>query len=121
MEYIASASYDDMSLYARYYFYNNYSDIKTNEGEDQLPAVVGVEVTSITPADVTYGVDTYSGYEVSAQIQYADTSVSDLKTEVTLRLARMDDYDHDTREEMESGELEEIPEAKNLFRVISLS
>ena len=58
--------------------------------------------------------DTYSGYEVSAQIQYADTSVSDLKTEVTLRLARMDDYDHDTREEMESGELEEIPEAKSL-------
>ena len=47
--------------------------------------------------------------------------MSDLKTEVTLRLARMDDYDHDTREEMESGELEEIPEAKNLFRVISLS
>ena len=121
LEYIASASYDDMSLYARYYFYNNYSDIKTYEGEDQLPAVVGVEVTSITPADVTYGVDTYSGYEVSARIQYADTSVSDLKTEVTLRLARMDDYDHDTREEMESGELEEIPEAKNLFRVISLS
>ena len=54
----------------------------------------------------------------------ADTDVGGLeylKTEVTLRLARMDDYDHDTREEMESGELEEIPEAKNLFRVISLS
>ena len=40
---------------------------------------------------------------------------------MTLRLARMDDYDHDTREQMDAGELEEIPEAKNLFRVISLS
>ena len=121
LDYIASESYDDMSLYARYYFYNNYSAINTNEGEDQLPAVVGVEITSITPADVTYGSSTYSGYEISAQIQYAETSVSDLKSDVTLRLARMDDYDHDTREQMDAGELEEIPEAKNLFRVISLS
>ena len=105
LNYIPSDAYEDMEVYARFYFYNNYSSIVAEYGEEQLPT----------------GDTTYDGYEVSVEITYGDTQAQDLKTSAVLSIAKMEDYDHDTLTAINDGELEEVPLPKTLMRVIALA
>ncbi len=120
LDYIPSGVYEDMEMYARFYFYNNYSMIVSELGKDQLPTVTDVTIKDTEPADIVYDGQSYSGYKVSVEIAYADTEASDLKTAATLSVAKMDDYDYDTLESIDSGELTETPLPKTLMRVIAL-
>ena len=75
LEYIASASYDDMSLYARYYFYNNYSAIKTNEGEDQLPGTYSLAVDEERTGELVYEVPSgFTDFSIAYLEQFVDDS-----------------------------------------------
>ena len=113
--------YEDMEVYARFYFYNNYSAIKTDLGEDQLPTVKEVTVNNTEEASITYDNQNYDGYKVSVEIAYEDTKAEDLKESAVLSVIKIDDYDYETLKDLNSGELEETPIPKTLMRVIALS
>lgn len=121
LNYIPSDAYEDMEVYARFYFYNNYSSIVAEYGEEQLPTVEDVMVSDVQATQITYGDTTYDGYEVSVEITYGDTQAQDLKTSAVLSIAKMEDYDHDTLTAINNGELEEVPLPKTLMRVIALA
>lgn len=121
LSYIPSDAYEDMEVYARFYFYNNYSSIVAEYGEEQLPCVEDVTVDDVQPAQITYGDTTYDGYEVQVTIAYADTQAPDLKTSAVLSIAKMEDYDYDTLVAINNGTLDEIPLPKTLMRVIALA
>ena len=110
-----------MEVYARFYFYNNYSSIGAEYGEEQLPTVEDVTVSDVQATQITYGDTTYDGYEVSVTITYGETQAQDLKTSAVLSIAKMEDYDHDTLTAINNGELEEVPLPKTLMRVIALA
>ena len=116
-----SDAYEDMEVYARFYFYNNYSSIVAEYGEEQLPIVEDVTVSDVQATQITYGDTTYDGYEVSVTITYGDTQAQDLKTSAVLSIAKMEDYDHDTLTAINNGELGEVPLPKTLMRVIALA
>ena len=84
LNYIPSDAYEDMEVYARFYFYNNYSSIVAEYGEEQLPTVEDVTVSDVQATQITYGDTTYDGYEVSVEITYGDTQAQDLKTSAVL-------------------------------------
>lgn len=121
LNYVPSDAYEDMEVYARFYFYNNYSVIKTDLGEDQLPTVKEVTVNNTEEASVTYDNQNYDGYKISVEITYEDTKAEDLKESAVLSVIKIDDYDYETLKELNSGELEETPMPKTLMRVIALS
>ena len=121
LNYIPSDAYEDMEVYARFYFYNNYSSIVAEYGEEQLPTVEDVTVSDVQATQITYGDTTYDGYEVSVTITYGETQAQDLKTSAVLSIAKMEDYDHDTLTAINNGELEEVPLPKTLMRVIALA
>lgn len=120
LNYIPSAAYEDMEQYARFYFYNNYSMIVSQLGEEQLPCVKDVTVNNVQSSTITYDGQSYDGYLIEVDIAYEDTEASDLKTNATLSIAKMDDYDYDTLESINNGELTETPLPKTLMRVIAL-
>lgn len=120
LNYIASNSYEDMAVYARFYYNNNYSMIVAEQGKDQLPSVSNITVESCESSDVSYNGTAYSGYQIRVKLEYADTKVSDLKTEATLSVALMDDYDYETLQQLNEGSLSEA-QSKNLMRVIALA
>ena len=105
LNYIPSDAYEDMEVYARFYFYNNYSSIVAEYGEEQLPTVEDVTVSDVQATQITYG----------------ETQAQDLKTSAVLSIAKMEDYDHDTLTAINNGELEEVPLPKTLMRVIALA
>ncbi len=121
LNYIPSDAYEDMEVYARFYFYNNYSAIVAELGEEQLPCVKEVVINDTQPSEITYGDTVYQGYEISVGITYEDTKAADLKTSAVLSVAKMDDYDYTTLTALNNGELEETPMPKTLMRVIALS
>ncbi len=120
LNYIPSGAYEDMEQYARFYFYNNYSMIVSQLGEEQLPCVKDVTVNDVQTSTITYDGQSYDGYLIEVDIAYEDTEASDLKTNATLSIAKMDDYDYDTLESINNGELTETPLPKTLMRVIAL-
>lgn len=119
LDYIPSASVEAFSEYAKYYYYNNYAQILTNEGKAALPQVVNVKLTDMAPAKVSYLDKEYDGYTMNAAMEYADSSeASNFKTNAKCTMIKMKDVHYVPGSDVTSTK--EAGEPKDVYRMIAV-
>lgn len=119
LDYIPSTSNEAFQEYAKYYYYNNYAIILTNEGKDALPQVENITLSNVKPETVTYMDKQYDGYTMDANIEYVKASdASDFKTSAKCTIIKMQDIHYvsnaDVTTDKESGE------PKDVYRIIAV-
>ncbi|WP_276931985.1 hypothetical protein [Dubosiella newyorkensis] len=119
LDYIPSNSVSDFEEYAKYYYYDAYADLLTNQGSSALPEVTNIECENIQPATISYMDQDYPGFTMDAKITYKKgQEASDFKTSAKCSIIKMQDIHYVSKSDVTSGK--EAGEAKNVYRVIQV-
>lgn len=119
LDYIPAASNEDFAEYAKYYYYNNYAQIKAKDGRSALPQVVNVTLSNVTPAKITYMDNEYDGYTMNAAIEYADSpEASNFKTSAKCSIIKVQDVHYVSKADVTGTK--EAGEPKDVYRVIAV-
>ena len=85
LTYLPNDRVEEFKTYAIAHYYQNYGGIVKDYGQESLPSVKSVTVTTSTAKDINYLGQMYGGYVVEAEIEYQKTKMDSelLKNKIT--------------------------------------
>lgn len=97
LTFVPNYKVEEFKEYANTFYYVNYDLITNQYSKESLPYITGHEVTKMTAGNFMLDGISFSGYEISIQLQYKESQLdpSQLKQNVTLQVVAMDDSDYD--------------------------
>lgn len=121
LQFIPSDNIKRFMEFGKSYYYSNYSAIVNDYGKKSLPEVATYKVASMEPTIFNYNQSECNGYTIKLSITYADTDIptSNLKTEMTIHVVELQDYDYDRTKDY-SGDVAYEGEMKNVYRVLAV-
>lgn len=123
LQFIPSVNIRSFMAYAKAYYYSNYGTIVNEYSEDALPQVSEVTIQSMEARTLTYSGQYCDGYvlEVSVSYESSDLDESLLKTDMTISVVALDDYDFDRSYDYTDSDLVFEGELNPCYRVISVA
>lgn len=119
LQFIPSDKIRNFMEFAQSYYYGNYPTIVNEYGKDALPEITGYKVESVEEGNFTYNSSPCTGYNVKLSLTYADTKVEKLKTNMTVSVIEIQDYEYDRTKNYKKSVVYD-GEMKNVYRVLAV-
>ncbi len=107
--------------YAIAFYYGNYESIVNTYGKENLPRVNNVEVVSITEDTFTYNGSEAQGYTIVCKASYDETKVTKLKTNFSLKVMRIRDFQYDRKLDYVNDFITYKEEMISRYRILELN
>lgn len=107
--------------YALAFYYGNYESIVNTYGKENLPRVNNVEIVSISEDTFTYNGSDASGYTIVCKASYDETKVSKLKTNFTLKVMRIRDFQYNRELDYVNDFITYQEEMVSRYRILELN